>query len=261
MKAGRDAKAAEPPLRYSNTHWGELIEGTKEQLQALGLGVGRAFPGEVGGPRGNGGELKVIDPRGFPVRISNRFRDEGRFTAYVSYPNWPERPDRADRAVQIAPGVVKTEQVWGDVYTGRAADLEAAGLVQRDQLPGAPGMRKTRVVVGADGMVALRLVERKYQQPGAKSIERRSAKTFMVTVTLTSAERTRRQDASDAAEHEWERRVRGLRRPAKLQPIADAKLARMQAAQASAAKDTAFQGMLARLVAAAVAQPRPKDHP
>lgn len=68
IEAGNNGPARAACVGYTECDWGDLIEGTKEQLQALELGIGLAFPGEVGGPQI---ELKVRDSRGYPVRVSN----------------------------------------------------------------------------------------------------------------------------------------------------------------------------------------------
>lgn len=60
-----------PQLEYHELPWGDLIYGTKHQLQALGLGVDRYFPGEPGGPVR---QMTVVDPRGFRTTIA-LFRD------------------------------------------------------------------------------------------------------------------------------------------------------------------------------------------
>ena len=143
MKAESNGTAPEAGVRYIECDWGDLIEGSKEQLQALGLGIGLAYPGEVGGPRL---DLKVRDPRGYLVRISNSWHHDGRFTAYLGFPHWPERPKAAFLATVVR-GVKKREFIWADEYVGCAAALAAAGLVRVDQLPGMPGMGKVSVTI------------------------------------------------------------------------------------------------------------------
>lgn len=250
MEAGNNGTARAACVRYTECDWGDLIEGTKEQLQALGLGIGLAFPGEVGGPRI---ELKVRDPRGYPVRVSNRYHNDERYTAYLTFPHWPARPS-AEQWTATANGVKKREYTWFDEYVGGAQALADAGLVHVDQLPGKPGMRKVRVTILPDGTLpagAHTANHRAGRLPGARWIERASASSYRVNVVVTEEERQRRRAAEEIAESAWLRRVRALPRPARLQPMAQARWANLEAARASAARDIGFQGMLARIVSAA----------
>ncbi|MBK8760412.1 MAG: hypothetical protein IPM03_08245 [Sulfuritalea sp.] len=41
----------EPGFEYHQQLWGDMIYGTREQLQSIGIAVGMAFPGESGGPK------------------------------------------------------------------------------------------------------------------------------------------------------------------------------------------------------------------
>jgi hypothetical protein len=248
MESGNNGTPRTACATYSECCWGDLIEGTKEQLQHLGIGVGLSFPGEVGGARR---ELNVRDPRGYPVRIQKVHHLEDRFTAYLSFPNWPERPSPEPQYLPHAPGVKKYEYTWFDEYVGSADALAAAGLVRVDQLPGKPGMRKVRVTIFPDGTLptgAPTANHRAAREPGARCIERASASTYRVQVSVTKEERERRQALNKVAEDAWLRRIRALPRPARLQPMAQARWTSLEAARASAARDIGFQGMLARIV-------------
>lgn len=251
MEADNDGTTWADSVRYTDCEWGELLEGRKEQLQAMGLGVGLAFPGELGGPRA---ELKTRDPRGFPVTISNRYRDDDRFTAYVTFPNWPTQPSLTRAWVEAAPGVQRCADTWFDEYVGCARSLSAAGLICDDQLPGRPGMRKQRVTILPDGTIpsgAPTANHREARSPGARVVERISANRFRVRIMLTSEERERRRSAAELAWAEWSLQVRSRRRPSRLTPMPSDAVASLAAAQSRAARDIRFQGMLARLVASA----------
>lgn len=74
-----------PPLELYESDWGDRLVGTKEQLQAAGIGVGVAFPGEPGAqPR----QITVLDPRGFKARITRAFRSRGagRYRVTIDFP-------------------------------------------------------------------------------------------------------------------------------------------------------------------------------
>lgn len=148
----------------------------------------------------------------------------------------------------------KRENTWFDEYVGSADALAAAGLVRLDQLSGMPGMRKVRVAILPDGALqtgAHTANHRAARLPGARWIERASASSYRVNVVVTEDERQRRRAAEEIAKSAWLRQVRALPRPARLQPMAHARWANLEAARASAARDIGFQGMLARIVAAA----------
>ena len=168
------------------------------------------------------------------------------------------------------PGVRYKATIWYDVYLGSAGDLVAAGLVRADHLPGAPGMRKVRVTIYADGVVAdgpRNDNKGLTQQPGARQIDRGSASTYRVRVVVTSQQRQARADAERAADAAWVRQVGALARPAQLGPLPRVEqrtdlaafdqwldnhpyvaLARYESACVAAARDVVFQEALARIV-------------
>ena len=251
MRAEDNATPRAAYLEYTECHWGDVIRGTKEQLQALGLGVGLAFPGEVGGPRL---ELRVRDHRGYPVKIAISWHDEGIFAAYLHFPHWPKDPQSNQVWAAFADGVKRREFLWFDEYRGSAEALANAGLARIDQLPGMPGMRKVRVSILPDGSLpiggrtaALRL----RNLPGARWIEKASKSTYNVNIVVTEEERHRRKRADEIAYYAWMRQVDSLPRPARLQPMDQAKWTSLKAAQTIAARDIGFQGMLARIVSGA----------
>ena len=157
----RDATDGNP--KFVQCWWGEYLYATKEQIQALGIGVGQLFPGEVGGPKRR---LKTIDPRGFETRIETS--SEG-FCVHIEF--FPDRDKNQGMPgmIEYAPGVTKQESRWCDCYTGTSDSLIAAGLVKAEQLPGYPGQNKTCVSVFADGSIQR---HRTSYEPGAKSIQK-----------------------------------------------------------------------------------------
>ena len=225
MKAGSNGTAHLAPLTYDQCDWGDLICGTKDQVQELGIGLGCAFPGEPGGPRRG---LKTQDQRGYSAEIAERWGDAGRFTCRLKFPHWPAHPGLLSSWCSFAPGVRKRLLRYADEYVGSPEDLAAAGLVRLDQLPGQPGMRKFRVTILPDGSLptgAPTARNRGARLPGARSIERASASSYSVAVNVT-AEETERRDASyRAVQSAWQQQVRALPRPARLQPISPGALA------------------------------------
>ncbi|MBT9567814.1 MAG: hypothetical protein IV085_05895 [Thiobacillus sp.] len=204
-----------PVLEYNQHAWGDLIYGTKEQLQRIGIAAGMAFPGEPNGPKR---VLRVTDPRGLTAKVeASTWRGEGIFNASISFPG-RDRPEHG-HVTDFAPGVSREESLWGDVFTGTAESLSAAGLVRRDQLPGQPGMRKTTVTILADGSLPQGAPTAncpEAHEPGARRISRKSKTLYEVCVRVSDEEEERRREENSRADREWEARMMSLPRPAPL---------------------------------------------
>lgn len=203
-----------PPsvLEYNQLPWGDLIYGTKEQLQGIGIAAGMAFPGEPNGPKRS---LRATDPRGLKARVeAANYRGDGIFYASISFPG----RDRPEYITDFADGVTKQEYPWGDAFTGTAESLSSAGLVRRDQLPGQPGMRKVTVTILADGSFpeGAATANRRGREPGAIRISRKSKTLYEVCTHVSDEEEQRRSDEHSRAEREWNNRMMALPRPAPL---------------------------------------------
>ncbi len=244
------SKTSQCAAKYNCDVAGESIWGTKEQIQAFGIAIGQAFPGEPSGPKR---QLSVRDPRGFKVKITRTYWRGQPFAADITYPNLPVRSKPPES--EPFPGVRKREGDFGgcDEFRGKAEDLIAAGLVLATQLPGAPGMRKTRVTILADGSV----LEGYYSNTipaaisaGAKSVERASPKsaTFLVSVHVDRAERDRRESRQEIARSAWLHEVRKLPRPRKLTPCFEVAVAEQASAAETAKRDATFQSLLGKLI-------------
>lgn len=217
---------------YCLQPWGDLIRGSKKELQALGLGQGFAFPGEPSGapPRG---ALRITDPRGFPCKIKRaEYLGEGQFSASITIPG-RERP--APILENYAPGVLRRSIIWGEEYTGSAEALVAAGVVAPGQFPGLPGMRKTIVTIMADGRVFDgTLTSNKppaAHAAGAKQVIRKSAQRFAVVIRIAEDAAEARHLAWIAAEAEHEAKLRAMPRPQPLVPLDGAAIAQARRAQ------------------------------
>lgn len=201
-------------FEYNQLPWGDLIYGTKNQLQSIGIGPEVAFPGETNGPKR---VLRVTDPRGFIAKVeATDSKGRDLFVASISFPG-RERPQH--RSYDFANGVRKVEMIWGDLFTGTAESLSAAGIVRCDQLPGQPGMRKVTVTILADGSLpkgAPTANCSKAKEPGSKLIHKKSKTTYEVCVTAPRHEQDRRRDKDLKAHREWEDRMQALPRPAPL---------------------------------------------
>jgi len=206
-----------PGFSYHQLPWGDLIYGTKEELQSLGIGQGKLFPGEPGAPKR---QFTVQDPRGFKVRVERRFYTS-RFCASIPFPG-RERPGSVWAA--YAPGVMKsTSYAYHDEYVGSAGALVAVGLVRMEHLPGRPGMRKVVVSIYPDGTVisTQNNSERIRNCAGGKVIRRTGKETFSVCVNVSKEESDLRWEISCRADLEYKARMRALPRPA---PLIDPKM-------------------------------------
>jgi hypothetical protein len=215
MHAERDLYGFE----YHQYPWGDLIYGSKAEIQALGVAAGLAFPGELGGPKRT---LRARDARGFVVEIGRAYDGE-RYCASIRMPG---REDPSFRAPwePFCEGVQK--RCWGasDNYRGSAVALIAAGLVQDGQLPGQSGMRKVRVTINAHGTVVdgpkNANLSTTARAAGARVIEKCGKATFIVSVKVSEEERKRRWNEMMAARAAWERRMAALPRPLPLTVLA-----------------------------------------
>jgi hypothetical protein len=240
------------PLAYYQCPWGDYIAGTKEQLQALGLAIGRAFPGEPGGP-GKGAPLKTLDRYGCKIEIVGRKLDWSRgdlFTAARYFPNWPERPS-LDAKQPFAPGVRRRMCAWWDEYFGTGPDLVAAGVLSVEHVLALGASGRRRLAVYGDGTLQNGPIasSSRSKEPGSRRIRQTTGDTLAVQVMLSLEEHDTRAAADKRAEREWEDRVRRLPRPARLTSLSDRLLTGRQTAEAEAARDIGFQGMLTKLVA------------
>lgn len=201
--------------RYSRYDWGDVIEGTADQLRALGLGCGQPYPGEAGGPKRR---MTVHGPNGESVRIKS---EGSEFCAHVCFAGWPESPSEPDQPSGFR-GVSYRPSWWTDKYTGTADALVAAGLVPAGHFPGMAGMRKVRVTIFADGTLpggAPTANSSRRNQPGARCVEQVSRSLFRVEIYIDDAEHERRDAAGRAKDEAWSALVRGLPRPPMLSPL------------------------------------------
>lgn len=219
----------EPGFEYKQQLWGDLIYGTKEQLQRIGIAVGMAFPGEPNGPKKR---LKTTDQRGFPVLISeSSYEGDGRYSASIHFPGRNSQPPK--RWTNCAPGVRKSSDLdWCDEYVGTPTALAAAGLVSLDHLPGQPGMRKMRVTILPDGTPQKGRTSNCSEMPGAKCIEWDSKHALMITIVVSHEEMQLRSNENDRRNYEWEERMRALPRPAPLISLFDEERSTPRARQA-----------------------------
>lgn len=200
-------------LEYEITLWGELIRGTREAIQHLGIGVGMAFPGEPGAPTKR--KMSLRDPRGFDCLITRR---EGDSLPYCASIHLPGREYDEKRLEDFAPGVRKSSEIWWcDEYIGTGDALASAGLISFDKLPGQPGMGKVSVAIFPDGTISPSGCSRKEtHQPGAKQIARAGNDRYRLRIVAPEDEQSRRHEAYFRARNEWEVRMHAMPRPAPL---------------------------------------------
>lgn len=225
-------------FEYLMSPSGELIYGTQEDLQAIGLGRGLAFPGEPGGPKRT---LKITDPRGFPCKIEQAgFRGDGLFSASIIIPG--RERDYFPEVEQYAPGVTLERLIWTDMYQGTSDSLINAGLVHATQFPGAEGLGKTITKFLPDGSPAPRGCKLSRLGAGSKSIRRATSRIFNLFVVIDQAEAKRRGDASISDRNDYELRMAYQPRPAPLvaptsEAVAQARRSQMRLAWSAPEND------------------------
>lgn len=223
--------------RHSEYEWGELWEGTKTQMQAVGIGIGVKFPGEPGGPKRS---VKTTNHRGDEITIAKEVSDEeGIYRAQMSYrkSNSWERSSLLGPE-QFAPGVVVIRDTCGyDEYKGSADALVAAGVIDRNKLPGMPGRGTTMTSFNRDGSA---------RAVGSSSgdhcmVARRNGKDrFSVTIYLGDEERERRKPTAEVVDARWVREnatARQKRYPARSMAAGDSQSLTFQDGRAPNAAD------------------------
>lgn len=235
-------------LSYRVHSWGECIAGSAAQLRALGIGEYERFPGEDGGPKR---ALNTRDPRGFEVKVTRCYAwEKYEYEAFVYFLGRKQMRELCSfKQVTFSPGVMLRRCIWTDDYTGTAAALLDAGLVQPGQFPGDAGMRKTVVRIYADGQVLSGPPTSNHadsKAPGARRIARTGAETFCVSVYVNeeTASGRRRDDERELKLAELTMRL--LPRPSRLD-AAGSHISARRAAAARAAADPAFQLFLSKL--------------
>ena len=215
---------AEEGHRYQNWQLRQVVdrdsecwEGTKSQLQAAGLGVGLAFPGEPGAPE----ELNCTCPLGFKFRVClpGSYAAAKAAAGIYTARSWLlDRPDPVPQFVPHAPGVLRREWTvdsWQvsflDVYRGTAEALIAAGLVPAMKFfPGQPGANKSQASYRQDWNTATSANHQKV----IATIRKRGRFEYEVETPADPTEAAKRKalrDAKDAENKERERALAGER--------------------------------------------------
>lgn len=201
---------------YLELPWGDLIHGTKDQLREIGIGIDRAFPGDVGGPKRR---MTAVDPRGFKCLVElDRFCDPAVFSVRIPFPN-REGPSCCENWKPFAQGVQCREYLWTDEYKGTECALVASGLVPSGWFPGHPGMRKYRVIILPDGSlpdVAPTASCTIPRQPGDKRIEKIAGGEFLVSIKLSDDIGNTRLATHQLARDAWELKMATLPRPPRI---------------------------------------------
>jgi len=193
MANNKDTSAETWELERGSYPWGEWWKGTKAQLQAIGIGVNAAFPGDPGAPKKT---THTVDRRGVKVDIKIESWDTpaGVFFATSAYVN---RQNEKDVKHSFAPGVSIVRHYYGaDEYSGTGAALVACGLIHEHELPGAIGGGKIQCTYGPDGAPRPK-GQSIAMQPGAKTVVRRGADSFSISIRVSAEENERRRRDED----------------------------------------------------------------
>lgn len=176
----------------------EWWEGTKEQLQEVGIGVGLEFPAD----QGTTVNMYCKCPLGFDVRVylpaSSYAPGKAAARIYTAQSWYVPHVEASKQYIQHAPGVLR--EVWAvsgwknrDFYLGSAEAFVTAGLVPSlDLFPGQPGTNKGQASY-CKGWIAATCSPRSNFEA---TIRRRGKSTeFCVELPVTAAEEKRREEA------------------------------------------------------------------
>ena len=196
---------------YREYLWGDVIDGSKEVLQRMGIGTGIGFPGEHGH---NKRKVSTTDPRGFPCVITVCYSwSKFPFSVHISHPG-RHYPDPDDDWKEVFPGVQCQSCTMVNIYKGTADALTLAGIVPAGMFPGMPGMRSGRVTILADGTlptshknsVASRCTE------GVMTIEKSGKCSYQVVVKIANELEEKRYKVGRAHRMAWEARMAAMPR-------------------------------------------------
>lgn len=206
----RKAELLTAPLTHGWDDWCESWEGTKAQLQAEGIGIGKSFPGELGMPS------KVVTfthPEGFAVEVHPHYdrvkQLAGQFHAWARYaePAWMIREKEVR---DFAPGVqLVIDMDATDSFVGTADALVACGLARLDQFPGQPGRGKVQCSYRADGSRSTSNFDRRKED--FLQISRKGKNRFEIQRPASESERKRREIESDKREADVKKEAARIR--------------------------------------------------
>lgn len=199
--------------QYKEYLWGDVIEGDKEVLQRMGIGVGMAFPGE---PGANKRQITTTDPRGFRCKLKTNYQwSQFSYSAHIDHPGRSYHNPENDWKESF-PGVLCRESGHSQTYKGTAEALMAAGVVPAGMFPGMPGMRSTRVTILADGSLPTGHRNSNVRSDVAMTIEKISKNTYLVLAVVPSEQGKKRNAASFANWEAWEARMAAMPRAPRL---------------------------------------------
>lgn len=196
---------------YREYPWGDVINGSKEVLQRMGIGVGIGFPGD---PGSNKRKLTTTDPRGFPCVITVNYGwEKFQFCVMIKHPG-RDYHDPEDCWKEAFPGVQSQSWVRYNAYKGTADALTSAGIVPAGMFPGMPGMRSTRVTILADGTLPTspKNSAATRSTAGVMTIEKSGKCTYQVLVNIANELEEMRWGAGRAHRIAWESRMEAMPR-------------------------------------------------
>lgn len=197
---------------YEEYLWGDIIRGSKEVLQRMGIAVGAPFPGDPGANRKS---VKTQDPRGFDCKLE--VTNWGRFpySATISHPgrdySYTEEWRPYANGVMYRP----CGYFWEDEYLGSADALTAAGLVSSEHFPGKPGMSAKQQTVYADGTTPKTHGQKNKnlaRATGSMVIRKISKNRFTVSIAVPTEIAEKRRAELNAHRQAWEARMEALPR-------------------------------------------------
>lgn len=184
-------------LRRMSAFWGDSFTGTKAQLNAVGFGVGCAFPGEPGAAKKN---CRLPLAHGYArVRVGVSWRDKQQpgtpfdeIIFEVDAYHLANDLRHQENPISFAPGVTVKKFCMGDTYVGTAQALLLAGLIEDRQLPGAPGCGKCTTTFDTKGGIFGRSTTN-WCQPGFKIVSKYGKKISVYCIASAAEQELRKE--------------------------------------------------------------------
>lgn len=203
--------------QYIESSWGDLIIGTAQQLQALGIGLDVIFPASKQARKWRG---KGVDPRGLPCRLKffSGSYDAPVFSASISFPgrDIPFTHLPSDWTVAPYPCIDIRLAMGSDHYRGSADALVRAGLVPEGHFPGETGMPKHTVRLSRSGELIGPKNRHLNKETGSCRITREKRGNFCVEIQIAPEHEAARRLDADKRFNQWKLDMLDLPRPPRL---------------------------------------------
>jgi hypothetical protein len=228
------------PFLYLISSDGDLIIGTKAELQALGIAADQSFPGEEGAPRK---VLWATDPRGLKTRIA--FAGDERYLVEIKLPERVAMQPRSLVSHALPNGLVWEKCRYSDVYRASLDILISSGVLPESCIEHLSTPERGKLWVLPDGQI-FRHKARTFRRPpvGAKGVKKIANSIYEVEIEVGRAEWDAREEPWGALVMECEAKYERMPRPAPLELTPAAYQRYVESVLREAKTDSRFQSWL-----------------